>query len=170
MLKDTFFESRMDEFLKVANDLEIKEISNGVEIQDPKLKHSETIKIDEEGDEDIHGDEENSSILDFYYEISMNAQEELVGISQNMKIKDTDTNLVPEDLQSLIISSNPERDIKFTLSQRMNTQMVIDDYLLKKRKGPYYSGEMRVINCRCVKYPACPYYLITNNGQINNVH
>ena len=66
----------------------------------------------------------------------MNAQEELIGISQNMKIKNTDTktqncNLVPEDLQSLIISSNPERDIKFTLSQRMNTQMVIDDYLLK---------------------------------------
>jgi len=79
----------------------------------------------------------NSSILDFYNEISMNAQKELVGISQNLKIQDTDNNtknqncnLVPEDLQSLIISSNSGRDIKFTLSQRMNTQMVIDYYLL----------------------------------------
>ena len=44
--KATFYESRMEEFLKVANDLEIKEISNGVEIQDSKPTVDETNKTE----------------------------------------------------------------------------------------------------------------------------
>ena len=43
--------------------------------------------------------------------------------------------LVPEDLQQLIIESNPGR-AKFTVSQRLNTQLVLDDYILKKKLGP----------------------------------
>ena len=43
--------------------------------------------------------------------------------------------LVPEDLQQLIVESNPGR-AKFTVSQRLNTQLVLDDYVLKKKLGP----------------------------------
>ena len=43
--------------------------------------------------------------------------------------------LVPEDLQQLIVESNPGR-AKFTVSQQLNTQLVLDDYILKKKLGP----------------------------------
>ena len=59
--------------------------------------------------------------------------------------------LVPEDLQRLIITTNPGRSIKFTYSQRMNTQMVLNDFVLKKKKGPYRSRGGRIINWKCVR-------------------
>ena len=68
--------------------------------------------------------------------------------------------LVPEDLQSLIISTNPNRSIKFTYSQRMNTQMVMDDYMLKKKKGPYVSRGGRIINWKCVN-DSCQFTAVT---------
>ena len=43
--------------------------------------------------------------------------------------------LVPEDLQQLIVESNPGR-AKFTVSRQLNTQLVLDDYVLKKKLGP----------------------------------
>ena len=43
--------------------------------------------------------------------------------------------LVPEELQRLLVISNPDRSIKFTHSQRLNTQLVLDDFILKKKKG-----------------------------------
>jgi len=47
--------------------------------------------------------------------------------------------------------------------------MVIDNFVLKKKKGPFYSGGMRVINWRCVKDAACPYSLVTQEGQIKDM-
>ena len=52
--------------------------------------------------------------------------------------------LVPEDLQQLIVESNPGR-AKFTISQRLNTQLVWDDYVLKKKLGP----EVRKVSLIC---------------------
>ena len=43
--------------------------------------------------------------------------------------------LVPKDLQQLIVESNPGR-AKFTVSSQLNTQLVLDDYVLKKNEGP----------------------------------
>ena len=43
--------------------------------------------------------------------------------------------LVSEDLQQLILDANPGR-VKFTASQRLNTQLVLDEFVLKKKKGP----------------------------------
>ena len=43
---------------------------------------------------------------------------------------------------------NPERLVKFTYSQRLNTQLVLDDFLLKKKKGPSWSRGMRKITWR----------------------
>merc|ERR1712062_353679 len=40
--------------------------------------------------------------------------------------------LVSEELQQLIISENPAHTIAFTKSQRNNTQLMLDDFLLKK--------------------------------------
>jgi len=73
--------------------------------------------------------------------------------------------LVPEDLQRLIIQGNKGRSVKFTLSQRQNTQMVVDDYVLKKKKGPYSTRGRRVINWKCVN-DVCPYTCVTCESQI----
>ena len=43
--------------------------------------------------------------------------------------------LVSEELQQLILDANPGR-VKFTASQRLNTQLVLDEFVLKKKKGP----------------------------------
>jgi len=75
--------------------------------------------------------------------------------------------LVPEDLQNMITQKNIDREIKFTLSQRMNTQMVVDDYVLKKKKGPYKSRGGRVINWKCVN-DTCQYTAITWEGDIQD--
>ena len=76
--------------------------------------------------------------------------------------------LVPEDLQNLISKQNPSRNIKFTLSQRMNTQMVVDDYLLKKKKGPYLTKGGRVVNWKCIN-DNCQYTAVTMEGQIQDM-
>jgi hypothetical protein len=71
---------------------------------------------------------------------------------------------VPNDLQSLIISSNPDQNIKFTYSQRMNIQMVVSGYLLFKKGGPFVlSSGKRKMNWKC-KVPGCPYYVQTVEG------
>eukprot|EP00092_Neocalanus_flemingeri_P035182 GFUD01038286.1.p1 GENE.GFUD01038286.1~~GFUD01038286.1.p1 ORF type:complete len:644 (-),score=182.85 GFUD01038286.1:142-2073(-) len=75
--------------------------------------------------------------------------------------------LVPEDLQMLIIYQNPTRGIKFTFSQRMNTQMVVDDYVLKKKKGPYLTRGGRVVNWKCTN-EQCHYTAVTWEGQIQD--
>jgi len=75
--------------------------------------------------------------------------------------------LVPEDLQMLICSQNPNRGIKFTYSQRMNTQMMVDDYVLKKKKGPYLSKGGRVVNWKCIN-DNCRYTVVTWEGQIQD--
>lgn len=75
--------------------------------------------------------------------------------------------LVPEDLQSLIISLNPTRGVKFTYSQRMNTQMMVDDFVLKKKKGPYLSRGGRVVNWKCIN-DSCNYTAVTWEGQIQD--
>jgi len=75
--------------------------------------------------------------------------------------------LVPEDLQMLICSQNPTRGIKFTYSQRMNTQMMVDDYVLKKKKGPYLSKGGRVVNWKCIN-DNCRYTVVTWEGQIQD--
>ena len=75
---------------------------------------------------------------------------------------------VPEDLQSLIIFSNPQYNIKFTYSQRMNTQMVVSGYMLKKKRGPYTaSSGLRTINWKCV-VDSCPYYALTLEGMLKD--
>ena len=73
--------------------------------------------------------------------------------------------LVPEDLQMAIITSNPEESIKFTYSQRMNTQMMLNDFVLKKKKGPYLSKGGRIINWKCVN-DACQFTAVTWEGEI----
>jgi len=75
--------------------------------------------------------------------------------------------LVPEDLQMLIYYQNPTRGIKFTYSQRMNTQMVVDDYVLKKKKGPYLTRGGRVVNWKCIN-DYCQYTAVTWEGQIQD--
>jgi len=74
---------------------------------------------------------------------------------------------VPEDLQSLIISCNPKLDIKFTHSQRRNTQIVVSGYLLNKKRGPYTPAHngLRTINWKC-RASGCPYSLLTVEGTL----
>jgi len=86
----------------------------------------------------------------------------------NNSFENHNNHLVPEDLQSLISHQNPSRGIKFTLSQRMSTQMVVDDYVLRKKKGPYLTKGGRVINWKCIR-DICQYTAVTIEGQIQDM-
>ena len=55
--------------------------------------------------------------------------------------------LVPKDLQQLIVESNPGR-AKFTVSRSLNTQLVLDDYVLKKKLGPEVRKVSYLFNIR----------------------
>ena len=96
--------------------------------------------------------------------------------SKSMNIDSTDRNpynvpkrKVPEDLQSLIISNNPQHNIQFTYSYRMNTQMVVSGYLLNKKRGPYTtaSSGLRTISWKCTM-GGCPYYILTLEGTLKD--
>ena len=45
------------------------------------------------------------------------------------------SNSVSTDPQQLILEANPGR-VKFTASQGLKTQVILDDFVLKKKKGP----------------------------------
>ena len=72
--------------------------------------------------------------------------------------------LVPEDLQQLIIESNPGR-AKFTVSQRLNTQLVLDDYILKKKLGPEMRKGCRVVRWICLK-KGCLFSVTSHEGNL----
>jgi len=79
---------------------------------------------------------------------------------------------VPEDLQTLIISSNPQHNIKFTFSQRRNTQMIVSGYLMNKRRSyTAASSGQRSISWKC-RIAGCPYYALTVEGTFkdNELH
>ena len=110
-----------------------------------------------------------------------NRKDEILGIFDNNEQNETETlnetvlpsaqlgqgpkHLVPVNLQNHIISSNPQHVIKFILSQRNNTQMVIDDYVLKKKKGPMPFKNMSKIYWKCVN-DLCGYKCNTTDGYL----
>ena len=83
---------------------------------------------------------------------------------------------VPEDLKNLIIRNNPECGIRFTLSQRFNDQMIIDGFILKKKRGPTLAKtgfrnntqNERLVNWKCSK-SGCLYFLVTFEGRIKSI-
>ena len=81
------------------------------------------------------------------------------------KLENPNKHLVSEDLQQLIIQQNTDRKIQFTFSQRMNNQMVLDDFVLKKKKGPYMCRNGRTVNWRCT-LESCQYTAVTWEGSI----
>ena len=88
--------------------------------------------------------------------------------ANNLVQANPNLHLVPEDLKYLIVTTNPEREIRFLHSQRLNDQMVVDDYVMKKKKGPYVSRKgARVIAWRCVK-PACTYRCLSTEGELKD--
>jgi len=74
-------------------------------------------------------------------------------------------NIVTEELQHRIVTNNQGRSVHFTKSQRDNVQLVLDDYILKKKKGPFMSRGMQVISWRCTA-PGCPFTASTKEGSI----
>ena len=75
--------------------------------------------------------------------------------------------LVSEELQQLIISENPAHTIAFTKSQRNNTQLMLDDFLLKKKKGPVLQSGRRTISWRCVD-DSCRFTATTCEGRLQS--
>merc|ERR1719500_135031 len=72
--------------------------------------------------------------------------------------------LVSEELQQLILDANPGR-VKFTASQRLNTQLVLDEFVLKKKKGPTMRQGCRVVNWKCTK-AGCLFVAATWEGHL----
>ena len=73
--------------------------------------------------------------------------------------------LVSEELQLLIKSENPAHTIAFTKSQRNNTQLLLDDFILKKKKGPLLQSGGRVISWKCVD-DGCRFTASTWEGRL----
>jgi len=75
-------------------------------------------------------------------------------------------NIVTEELQRIIVTSNQGRDVHFTKSQRDYIQMVLDGFILKKKKGPVLCKKgLEVVSWRCT-VPNCHYTAITKDGVI----
>jgi len=135
------------------------------------MEVSMTVKKEEENpyisdSDEINFDNHNNFNLDEY----SNASEFVTSVNSKRKLTDGYTTTpknptVPKDLQNIIISSNPELNIKFTYSQRMNTQMVVAGFLLKKRRGPYTppTTGLRSISWKCV-VDGCTYAAFTQEG------
>ena len=51
------------------------------------------------------------------------------------------------------------------LSQRQNTQLVLDDFLLKKNRGPYVGRGCRIINWKCARN-SCRFTASTREGKL----
>jgi len=77
------------------------------------------------------------------------------------------THCLPDDLQSLIIFMNPEHDIKFTLSSRMNTQISVSGFLLKKKRLYRTNTGLRSVSWKCV-VRGCPYHALTVEGRLKH--
>jgi len=73
--------------------------------------------------------------------------------------------LVPEDLKQMIIDENPTRSITFTMSQRNNTQMVLDEFVFKKKKGPDPTQFGRSIYWQCVS-DSCRFVVVSFEGRL----
>ena len=73
--------------------------------------------------------------------------------------------LVSQQLQELLISHNPGQSIRFVSSQRQNTQMVLNGFLLKKKKGPTPTKNGAVIHWRCTS-DSCRFTLHTIDAAI----
>jgi hypothetical protein len=83
-----------------------------------------------------------------------------------VKATDTVKYPMPEDLQSLIIEMNPGRRARFTLSMRDVPELVLDDYVMKKKKGPWLNRSGgRAVAWKCTE-PGCPYICSTLEGRV----
>ena len=71
-------------------------------------------------------------------------QSEILRLFGIQKSVNCNRSLVSEDLQQLILATNPDL-VKFTASQRLNTQLVLDEYVLKKKKGQNFR-QVRVLS------------------------
>ena len=75
--------------------------------------------------------------------------------------------LVPEELKNLIKMCNPQQNIEFVLSQRQNTQMILNNFLLRKRKGPMNQFRGRTIHWTCSQ-EGCSFTCTSVEGRLTN--
>ena len=75
--------------------------------------------------------------------------------------------LMPEDLQNLIMKTNPGRRVRFTMSQRMAPELVVEDYVMKRKQGPFRNRLLgvRSVTWKCTE-TGCPYTCRTLEGSI----
>lgn len=76
-------------------------------------------------------------------------------------------NPVPDDLKQKIIDCNPDQCIEFIYSQRQNDQMVINNYILKKKKGPTVKHGKRKMYWVCVR-KGCPVRVTSSEAELTN--
>ena len=78
-------------------------------------------------------------------------------------------NLVADDLKQIIIANNPLLNIEFIYSQRQNDQMVLNRYILKKKKGPIVKNNKRRIYWMCI-VAGCPVRVTSQEGELTYAH
>ena len=73
---------------------------------------------------------------------------------------------VPEDLLELIMETNPDRRVRFVMSQRLVPELVVEDYVMKKKRGPWlHILGGRAVSWKCTE-AGCPYICSTLEGSI----
>eukprot|EP00092_Neocalanus_flemingeri_P000160 GFUD01000170.1.p1 GENE.GFUD01000170.1~~GFUD01000170.1.p1 ORF type:complete len:600 (-),score=151.76 GFUD01000170.1:226-2025(-) len=150
-------------------------IKSEIEIEEDLKVNLEDLNnsfLDKENDDENSGndsiDEKMKSIMFIKEKIEM-IEDSDTSHSPKDKPDSGPKHKVSEDLKSAIISSNPQYNINFTYSQRMNTQMVVSGYLLNKKRGPYVSASsgLRSISWKCAVF-GCPYHACTLEGTLTD--
>ena len=91
----------------------------------------------------VHQDQDPTDV-----EVSMRGA--LTHRLNKLAVENKTRNPVPENIKVALAENNVDRGIKFTLSHLMNDQMLLDNYLLKKNKGPIDRKKGVTINWQCV--------------------
>ena len=83
-----------------------------------------------------------------------------------MKMAAASKHSLPDNLQDLIMETNIGRRVKFTTSQRLAPELVVEEYVMKKKLGPFihYLGG-RAVSWKCT-HSGCPYVCTTLEGRI----
>ena len=72
---------------------------------------------------------------------------------------------ISDNLKEILIEKNVERGVQFTVSQKGNDQMLLDNNVLKKNKGPMTKKKGLTINWVCIM-KSCPFKATTIESDI----
>jgi len=118
---------------------------------------------------------ENEIVYDINEEVNeaisvINVQEDKFGVQDSEDdtvpgVRNTNLHPVPQYIKEALMENNKDRGLKFTLSNLMNDQMLLDNFLLRKNRGPITRRKGQTINWSCINRD-CFFRTTTVDGQV----